>query len=297
MDDDRLKDFKELKYHIGEQKKTVDNVIVIKQDNIDQEAKTIGELRKSSSNYSYLGDILNDVPEAVIQGMDDDEYSAFTGPARDTVYSGEVVVGIYDETRKSNSQFSQHYSVCASLDQVTRSGTSGYMAFSNANPGYFPNKTRIESTYKVEDSLFADIGYIRDYFNRNLPDVVPDFEYFVDKYNAFQRDSSQYQDLIGSRSMFFFKVIFEFSKNSYGVDKPRPDAIRKFVFGSAAPIPSAEPIIRKCYNLWRELSSQDDPTQSIKIGKVTPPYIESTFRRIIGDIASLLKLRETSFTP
>ena len=97
--------------------------------------------------------------------------------------------------------------------------------------------------------------------------------------------------------MFFFKMIFEFSKNNYGFDKPRPDAIKKFVFGSATPIPSADPIIRKCYNLWIELSTQDDPAQSIKIGKVTPPYIESTFRRIIGDIASLLKLRETSFTP
>ncbi len=297
MSDEKLKDFKSLKEAVGKQRRLVDDTIDIKQDNIEQETKSIGELRKCSNQYGYIDDILNDVPDDQIASMDDAEYDAFTGIARDTVFSGEVVYDVYKESRSGSAQYVQHYNYCASLDQITVSGTSGYIAMSNAKPEYFPNKDKIIQTYQVEDKLFSNIDSIRDYLGKHFPDILPDYEYLIDKYNAFKADSAQYQDLIGSRSLFFYKMIYEYTKSTYGFDKPRIDSIRKFVFGSTAPISSAESMIRSSKRLWDEFSDQNDPTQSIKLGNVTPPYVDSTFRRIIGSIATILNLRDMHFTP
>jgi len=295
MSEERLKEFRQLKERIGEQKKRVGDVIVIKQGNIAQDSKTIAELKKCEANYFYLDIMMNDVSEDKIVQMSDGDFAFFTNPIRSPAISGEVIVDVYEQSKSGSVQYGQHYSVCASLDSVMQSGTSGYMALANARPEWFPNKDQITREYKVEDNLFKEIDYIRGYLNGYLPDVAGDFDAFIDKYNAFQSDSSQYQDLIGSRSMFFFKMIFEFSKQIFGVEFPRANAIRKFVFGNAAPVSIAEPIIQDCKDLYIELSNQNDPSQSVKLGNVTPEYVDSIFRRIIGDIAALLKLRENNY--
>lgn len=297
MSDEKWQDFNELKTIIGKQKRIVADVIEIKQDNIEQESKTIGELKKCSANYVCLDGMLNDMPEAQVLQMDDNEYYAFTGPARDTIFSGEAMNDIYTESKQSGVHYGQHYSLCASIDHTTRSGTSGYIALSQSKPDFFPNRDQITKSYEFEDSLHSDIDYIKDYLHNNLTDIEGDFASFIDKYNAFKSDSSQYQDLIGSRSMFFFKMIFEYSSKYSGIKQTRAEAIRTFVFGKTKPFPSAEPIIQSCKKLYVELSSQDDPAHSVKIGKADPAYIDQTFRRIIGKIAALLKLRDHNFQP
>ncbi len=74
-------------------------------------------------------------------------------------------------------------------------------------------------------------------------------------------------------------------------------SIKKFVFGSTPYNSNADIIIKNAKNLWHELSSDDPKFDSAKLGQVTEAYVEATFPRIIGVIASLLKLREKYFSP
>lgn len=115
--------------------------------------------------------------------------------------------------------------------------SSGYISV-------FPSRDSIVDKYKPKYEREKNIEYIRSQLVNIRPDVLADFEYFVDKINAFKTNKSSYQDLIGSRSMFFYKLIFTFTMNTYGCDKPRREAIRKFVFGSNTYDTKADPIIK-----------------------------------------------------
>lgn len=295
MGKDRLDGFRKKKETIENQKSMIDEIVNLKQGNIKQEAKTIGVLKKCENNYSYLSSMMGDVSENQVMKMSGEDYLTLTSGIEDPMISGEVLTGICKETNQVKVQYGEHYDMCASLNTVCASGSSGYLAVSDNNPGWFPNRDNIISAYKIEDELFSQIDYITQYLKDNIPGVSGDFEAFIDKYNAFKKDSSQYQDLIGSRSMFFWKMIFDFSMQNYGVEHPRIAAIDVFVFGTAAPVSLAGPIIRSCNNLYDKFSTQDESVPSIKTGNVTPAYIETMFRRLIGNIASLLQLREKYF--
>jgi len=297
MTDDRLKDYHEKKNKIADQGKTISEIIEITQNNIQIESKTVGELKKFENYYSYMDRMLDDVPESQIVQMDDGEYSTLTTPVLSAGISGEIFYDMLDQSRQSERQHEQHYSSCASINSIGISGTSGYKSLSETNPSWFPNGQQISKDYRIQDSLYEQIDYIKTCLSKHLPHVAKDFKVFIDKFNAFKLDSSQYQDLIGSRTMFFFKMIFDFSKQHFGVEYPRKKAIEVFVYGNGTPLPLSDPIIRSCHQLYTDLSSQNAGAQSVKIGNVTPQYVESTFRRLIGEIASVLKLREQQYTP
>ena len=170
-------------------------------------------------------------------------------------------------------------------------------SISNMHPDYFPKREEFIYKYKVTDETEININYIKGHLKKISPDISKDFDYFITKYHAFKRDKSQYQDLIGSRSMIFYAFIFEFSKNNFGVELPRKEAIKKFVFGNSPYDNSVEPIIDNADKLYRELSNQDSNRgQSVKVGNVDENYIDDLFRRIIAVMASMLQLREKYYS-
>ena len=296
MDDERMDDFRNKKEKIENQKNLIAETVDLKQSNIEKEAKTIGVLKQCENKYSYLYNMMDDVSEDQVLKMSDEEYTTFSNVFNDSTVSGEAFVHIFCDTKQSKIQYDQHYNMCASLGTACASAASGCLAVSHANPGWFPNNASILNVYQVVDELFEQIEFIRSYLKSEIPDVADDFEAFIDKYNAFKADSSKYQDLVGSRSMFFWKMIFDFSKQNYGVDLPRSDAIRAFVFGSTPPVPAFEPILMTCKLVYSDFSSQDDRLPSIKMGRVNPSYVDTMFRRLIGSIAQVLELRQKYFT-
>jgi len=295
MAEDRLKDYRDKKSKIANQGKTISDIIEISQNNIQIRAKTVGELKKFENYYSYMNRMLDDVPESQIVQMDDGEYSTLTTPVLSAGISGEIFNEMLDQCRQSGHQCEHHYSSLASINSIVVSGTSGYKSLAENNPGWFPNQEQISKKHNIEDSLYEEINYIKTYLSKHLTHVAKDFEAFINKFNAFKLGSSQYQDLIGSRTMFFFKMIFDFAKQNFGFEYPRKEAIEIFIYGKATPIPYFEPIIKSCLKLYNDLSSQKAGAQSVKRGNVSPQYVESTFRRLIGEIASVLKLREQQY--
>ena len=131
-----------------------------------------------------------------------------------------------------------------------------------------------------------------------MPDLVDDFKNFIDKFPGLELTSSHYQDLIGARSFFYLKMVFSFSESNFGALSPknRREDIRRFIFGNSQRLPSAEPIVERCYRMYIELSSQDPSHQSVKTGNVDSIYVETVFRRLIDCINSVLFLREQYFT-
>jgi len=106
---------------------------------------------------------------------------------------------------------------------------------------------------------------------------------------------TKYLDFMGLRSMLFLRLIFGFSEKRYGT-KGRKEQIKKFVFGNTHYNSNADPIINNAKKLWNELSRQDMIGNSVKLGQVSRHYIEVLFPRIIGIMASLLRLRERYFS-
>jgi hypothetical protein len=133
-------------------------------------------------------------------------------PIIGTTASGALISDLLEESKQSGFQHDKHWTVCNSLDSVTVSGSSGYMGLSSKEPGWFPNHKKITRVYQIKDETYQQIDYIRTELAKDFPDISQDFDAFIHKYNAFREDNAKYQDLIGSRSTFFFKLIFDFSE-------------------------------------------------------------------------------------
>jgi len=295
--DKREKDFSEKKEKIRNQNDIIAETINIKRDNIQEEADTISQLERYHKNRSYVLSMYESVPIEKIKEMSDDGYSAFTTVVNSLVVSGEATFYLNEESKHTNSLYQQHFNTAASLNTMACADSTSVQVISLSAPDWFPDGDRITREYEIKDGIDNQIEYIANQLQTQFPDLKDEFDTFIKKFQAFRGDKSQYQDLIGSRSMFFFKMIFGFSKQSYGVENPRLDAIKKFVFGSAPSIPSTEPLLKACNELYREMSNQDRSNMSVKLGKVTTAYIESLFRRLIGNIAAILEFRNRYFQP
>ena len=296
MGDEKLKDFQST---IGEYKRqddVLEETIKIKRKNIQREADNIGLLEGYRRKRHYVRSMYEDVPEDKISQMGDEEYSFFISTLDSGTVSGGAVDYFYDESMEAGVLYVQHSSALASLDVLAGSDSTSVEVFSLLQPELFPNGNRITQEFKIEDEIDKHIDFIGKELEAPFSEVKEDFDYFVMKFHAFQLDKSQYQDLIGGRSMFFFKLVFDFSEQKYNVKK-RIDAIRTFVFGSASPVPSTEPLIKRCRKLYGELSSQDSSGNSVKVGSVSPGYVEGLFRKLVGNIAAILDLRKRYFQP
>ena len=295
MTNDKLKDFEEKKKKLMNLHDTTKETIKLKEENIRKEKKTISHLQTQYRRTEYLIDMYHDFPEESLEDMDDYEYASLASPLENVTTSCDATFNLYDETLKNMSRYNDHLNISEVLDMVTLSGSSSVASLYKSNPDWFPHGQEITDKYKIEDKLYEQIEHIKDELKSSFSQISGDFETFIQKINPPNFDPSQYQDLIGSRSMFFFKMIFDFAERSYGPTGTRRDQIGKFVFGSATPIAIADPIINECCEIWKELSSQDNSGPSVKLGNVNTVYIESLFRRLINSITTILELRKRYF--
>jgi hypothetical protein len=149
LSEDRLEDFRRKKDTIEKQKNMITEIVNLKQDNIEQEAKTIGVLKNCENNYSYLSSMICDVSEDQVVKMSNEDYLTLTSGIEDPLISGEVFSDIWRETSQTKIHYEQHYDCCAYLSTVCASGSSEYLVVSNAKPDIFPNKDAISSVYKI----------------------------------------------------------------------------------------------------------------------------------------------------
>jgi len=293
--DEKVKDFSEKMVKIRNQNDIVAETINIKQENIQKEMDTISKLQRYHRKHEYILRMYENVPIEKVNEMSNGEYSAFTTVVNSSIVSGEASFYLHEESKQTNYLYQQHFATVASLDTLAGADSTSVQAISLNNPDWFPDGDGITHEYEIKDEIDNQVEYIAGQLQAQFPDLKDEFDSFIKKFRAFRGDKSQYQDIIGSRSMFFFKMIFDFSKQSYGVEYPRLDAIKRFVFGSTPIISSTEPLLKSCNNLYREMSGQDGSGMSVKIGKVSPGYIESLFRRLIGNIDAILELRNQFF--
>lgn len=298
-DKDKLKDFNQNLRDFQKQDDLIADTINIKRGNIEKEADTLRLLENYHVKHQYIRRMYEDVPEAEIVNMDDADYVQFQMPLTNSGISGEVAIHLHKESLETGYTFNNHQNLTASLCVSGSSDSMSVNILSISQPRWFPNHNSLTDKYKIEDELEKHISSVQKELNASFRDIKDDFDAFIRRYYAFQTDESQYLDLIGSRSMFFFKLIFDFSERNYGVQRPenRRNDIRRFIFGGNVPIASAEPIINSCYHLYCELSSQDSPGMSVKLGDVTVAYIEGLFRRLVGNMAAVLDLRSRYFSP
>jgi hypothetical protein len=296
MSEEHLKDFEKKMEELGKEENAAKEAIEIKRETVAVEGENIRQLEGLVNKFDFTLDLYGRSSKKEILSFGDQTYQEFIAPLTDLSTPGLSAVHIRDESRAKYTQSKDHTVILIAVNTTGANATKGAEVMSRGNPVWFPNHEESIQQYKVIDDLEKNIGYIRTKLPGITPDISGDFDAFVNKYYAFKVDVAKYQDLIGARSMFFFKLIFDFSEKSYGISGPREDQIRKFVFGDSPSIPSAEPLIRDAKNVWKELSSQDLTGESVKLGKVTPAYIERLFRRLIGAMASLLELRAAYFS-
>ena len=298
MSDEKWKGFQSTISEHKKQDEALEETIKIKRGNIQKEADNLRLLEGYCRKRLYVRSMYENVPEDKINEMNVDKYSYCMSTLGSGVVSGGAAFCIRDESEKAGELYGQHSGTLASLDVLAGSDSTSVNVLSVSDPDLFPNGVKITQDYEVEDEIDKNIGFIEQELGVSFPDVKDDFDYFVTKFYAFQSNKSQYQDLIGSRSMFFWNLIFGFSKQHFGFDKPRRKTIQIFVFGSAMPISSAQPLLDACYNVYGEMSGQDPSSgMSVKTGDVDPPYIEGLFRRLVGSIAVILSLRKQYFRP
>jgi len=295
---ERLNDYKTTLSNFQEQDDVIEDTINVKRGNIEKEADIVRDLEYYQSSHRYIRRMYETVPEAEIVKMDDETYYQFKQPLTISGVSGEVATYLNRESRETEYILDNHQNLTATLCVSGSSDSTSVNVLSISQPTLFPDRDSLTDEYKIEDELGKHIDFVQRELASSFPDVKNDFDAFVRRYYAFQSDSSQYLDLIGSRSMLFFRLIFDFSESNYGPQTPknRRNDIKRFVFGSNTPLPSADPIIETCYLLYRELSSQDSSGMSVKMGAVTAAYIDGLFRRLVGSMAAILDLRSRYFT-
>lgn len=294
--EERLKDFSEKLAAAEKRKNIVAQTIDIKRNNIEIEAKTIEHLEKYGRRQGFIIDMYENVPKAQIMNMNDAEYTNFAAPLNSSGVSGEVAVNIHGESVGAQYLWAQHRDVSASLDPLASADATNLEYVADLNPSWFPHAKGVVDSYRIDDEMEKHIESIRSNLKGVFPNIYDDFEAFVMKFRAVVPDTSQYQDLIGARSMFFWKMIFGFSEKEYGVEGRRKQ-IETFVFGTATPLASAKGIIDTCFDIWGKLSNQDASGMSVKVGVGDVAYLQGLFRRLIASIAAILDLRKNYFQP
>jgi len=295
MSKNSLIEINQLKDQLKKQDEKISETVEILQSNIVKETEIIDVLNKYRSKQRYLGDMYNDAPDFEIENMPHEKYVVFKVPLESIVISGESAISLNEHARDAKEQWSKQYDVCASMNTIASSAATSASQLSVTEKNWFPDGQNITHGYKIIDETNDHIEIIKSALVTTFPDIAIDFDAFLKKFRSFSTSETQYQDLIGLRSTFFFKMIFAFVNRNYGFENPRKKAIQTFIFGSAPIIPATEPLIKECLNIYNELSSQDGSGNSIKMGIVSAAYIDTMFRRFIANITAILQLRSSNF--
>jgi len=273
----------------------INKTITLKEENSQNEAENIKSLKQISTQYEFAQKLIAQVEEDEIKKMPDTDYHYFVAPFNTLTSTADSFENIYDISAKEQVSISSQNSTINAAASLTMSGASVLALQAENEPKLYPGGKTLAASYQPRIEIESEIDYIKSQLPKITPNINKDFDEFIKRYYASKEGETRYMDLIGARSMFFLKFIFKFSEDNYRINK-RPEQIEKFVLGSSPMAPLDEPIIRSGYNMWLELSSQTSSSDSVKMGRGSGIYIEGLFIRLIGVIASLLKLREKKFT-
>jgi len=256
---------------------------------------SIRDIRFARSVYgAFIESELERIPEST--------FAIFVSPLERIVSVGSIYIEPSDKpiwVREKTDEITGNVSSMSGLTSIATGDTAANIM--NLAPMVEIDATRFSSLieeYLSETKVDEDLGYIESELLKLDADAADDFQHFLDNYFSSEPNDSKYQELIGSRSLFFQKTIFRFAENQ-GIFAPpssRRDQMETFVYGNnPARDPSANATIDTAKDLWKELSSQDSSGLSVKIGNVTPEYVQLTFNKIIIVISMLLKQRELHF--
>jgi len=267
-------------------------VITVKQQNVEKEKVAIIEIQRYKNYVDYSYDMIdnsidkaNEMPENVFYEVKTATDSILT--------SGPTVTAIAGESQSNLDLSNQHISTFKATQSYVTSGAANLTYISQNYPQYFPNAPDIVSKYKPEDKLENNIKYIKSKLPNVPPDISKDFDEFEQNFRSGAPAEEKYMLLIACRTMLYYKLIFSYVRTVIGPANNRRDAIVKFATGGKTLNPADEPVIDNMKELWNELSDQNENTpHSVKVGNVTKEYNEQLFRRIIGNLTALFKLRE-----
>ena len=254
--------------------------------------ENIASAEKYQRYLEYTFEMINDSIEKA-DTMPDSLFHNVNLAADTVMTSGATFSTIAQESKDILANSIQHDSTINATATYVSSAASAINHVSKVNPDYFPNASTIEKKYEPENILDANIEYIKTQLPTIVPDISNDFNIFINKFRADSPDENKYTDLIGFRTTIFYKWIFKYARSIAGNMLTRKQAIEFFVTNGNALDSSDRPTIENLFNLWRELSNQDDFTpNSVKLGEVTKEYNEQLFVRLIAGIAAILKLRQ-----
>lgn len=296
MTEENLKDFKEKRDLLKKEEKAIEDTIGYVQKNIKKEADYIKELTGVKNKFGFVNELYGNVPEQNIVGFDNPYYDTFSQPLSDIAVSGTTSFLLREKAQARILSVGQDRAVGGAMSSTSSAVSGSAIVLSSGNPQFFPKREEIIQKYEIKDELESQIKYIRTQLEGIQPDITSDFDYFVEKFYVFKKDNTQYQDLIGARSMFFLKLVFPFSRNKFGNGLTNKEAIKYFIFGNTNYDSLSGSTIKLGNKMYSELSSQDNSGNSAKFGNVTVDYVEGTFRRIIGIMDSILKLKEKYYT-
>lgn len=269
--------------------------IEIKQKSVKRVSQSINKLENILNKCDYIINVYENASGSAILKMGKTEFENWMIPIASFTATASIGSVIYSQSDVRFGEISKELLVIQSTDGTADNSIKSIKLLSASNPASLPNVNNIEYQYRIKDELDKNIEFLKIELRKITPDIEEDFESFVNKFYAFKTDVTKYQDLIGARSMFFNKFIFDYVEQTYGRQPNRKKDIEKFVFGSAMPVAIADAEITKSKDLYSKLSAQTG--RSAKLGNLTLAEIEVQFRDIINTMASIIKLRNSYYQP
>lgn len=256
---------------------------------------SIRDVRFAKYMYGSLTDAeLDSIPKATFPGL--------MAPLTNLLAAGDGYRQLKDRTTWVHDNVSEIASSVSAFSAVIYAST-GDTATNIMDLDPFVTTVRFASAitkYLEEVRVDEELVYIKTEVAKLDPRLSDEFQHFLDNYFASEPSMSKYQELIGSRSLFFQRAIFSDAEKR-GISAPthsRREQIEAFVYGgSIARDPSIAAALSVGENLWKELSSQDVGGMSVKTGNVTPAYVQLIFNKTIIVFSTLLKQRELHYAP
>ncbi len=269
----------------SKKKETVDKAIEKSSNKIEELTFLKVHLKERSDFFDFNQQMYQSINSRRLNELSDDEYNQFILNGRSAIDSGIVYDMYVEDADDSLRELKVYNTIMESTVMVSGTATSTCLYFHELYSDMFNDGNNIIETHKQKDRYRDNISYINNQLKVIDIEAYDDFIYFIKKMDAFDSSVSQYQDLIGLRSALFLKLF-----NKY--PGTRREQIINFVFGDSTYDNKADAIISEARDLYTEMSSQDDSTESVKLGNVTALYNQDLSIRTINILAALLKLRE-----
>ncbi len=258
----------------------------------------------NKQDFSFAERLYGSISEDDIEHIPESVFPIFINPLQKLVSLGNDYQDIKDHLQSIHDKMGALSGPIASSTSLVSNAT-GYTAANIVSLGSQVSFTSIDVNQLVKEYLSQkevndEIEYIKLQLPKIVPDISADYLHFLENYYGSEPSAAKFQELIGCRSMIYFKLIYPIAE-IYGASRPastRRQQIAKFVYGRTTAIDtSAEKTIDMTKELWDDLSDQDPSGQSVKTGNVTPEYIEIMFNKVITTLFTLLRQRELLFVP